>query len=287
MRRKVVIILAMAISTLLSVSCRMAEVAYISDMERDSAQAILTVYNETIHPGDKLYIYVFSQLPEGAIPFNQESRQMVLEMNRVNGLDGLSSIVRAKETYNWYGEKYIEGYTVHDDGNIIFPVLGKIAAADFTRDSLERYIEHLLISGGYLNDPIVTVSLMNSRVSVVGEVAKPQEIHIKGERLTIFEALAICGDMTIYGRRDNVVVVREKSGQVCVVEINLTSKSMFDSEAYYLQNNDIVYVQPTMDKERMLRRDEDWPHYISTTAHVMRWVIRLLRSYRRVNTVVD
>lgn len=287
MSRKVIILLLVAMSTFLLMSCRTADVAYISDMERDSAQVILTTYNGTLHIGDELYIYVYSQLPEGAIPFNQESHKVVFEMKQINNASSLSHVIHAQETYNKSKREVVGGYTVHEDGNIVFPVLGKIAAADITRDSLERYIEHRLISEGYLNDPIVTVSLLNSRVSVVGEVADSKEIHLKGDRLTIFEALAICGDVTMYGRRDNVVVVREKNGEISVMEIDLTSKNMFDSEAYYLQNNDIVYVQPNKVKERMPRRDEDWPYYVTTTANMMSWVIRLLRSYIRVNRVAD
>ena len=96
---------------------------------------------------------------------------------------------------------------------------------------------------------------MNFRVSVVGEVRNPKELHITGERLTIFEALAMCGDITDSGRRDNVVVMREINGSVIPIEINLTQKSLFNSEAYYRQQNDIVYVEPNDYKKRKTNYD--------------------------------
>ena len=122
-------------------------------------------------------------------------------------------------------------------------------------DSVETLIQHRLIAGEYVMDPIVTVSPMNFRVSVIGEVRRPTELHITGERLTIFEALAMCGDITIDGKRENVVVLREKNGAITPIEIDLTKKTIFDSEAYYLQQNDIVYVEPADWKKRRANYD--------------------------------
>ena len=122
--------------------------------------------------------------------------------------------------------------------------------AGIQHDSLESLIQQRLITGEYVMDPIVTVSPMNFRVSVIGEVNRPRELHITGERLTIFEALAMCGDITIYGLRDKAVVLRENNGVTTPIEIDLTKKTIFDSKAYYLQQNDIVYVEPNEKKKR-------------------------------------
>ena len=165
------------------------EYAYISDAERDSAQAIISTFASTIHPGDQLYIYVASQTPESVIPFNEETNKAAVS---------LTGVSRAA---NPSGENLVDGYRVSQTGTISFPVLGTIPAAGMTRDSLAREIEERLRDGGYVNDPIVTIRLMNFRVAVVGEVKQPQELHITGERLTIFEALAMCGDVTIHGAR--------------------------------------------------------------------------------------
>lgn len=261
------LVLCAFVSLLLS-SCRSnQELAYISDAERDSAQAILTDYVSTIHPGDQLYIYVYSQTPESVIPFNQETHTHAAEVNRLYTVDTIHRAVRqvqerAKQNYR-NASRGVPGYLVDEAGAIIFPVLGKIFVAGIAYDSLAHLIEQRLISEGYLNDPVVTVSPMNFRVSVVGEVNRPRELHITGERLTILEALAMCGDLTIYGQRENITVVRSKKGVATPITIDLTKKSIFDSEVYYLQPNDIVYIEPNKLKKRRATVDENWPRYAS------------------------
>ena len=264
---KRVLVFCAFVSLLLS-SCRSnQELAYISDAERDSAQAILTDYVSTIHPGDQLYIHVYSQTPESVIPFNQETHTHAAEVNRLYTVDTSHRAVRqvqerAKQN-NRDASSAVPGYLVDEDGTIIFPVLGKIFVAGITYDSLSHLIEQRLITDGYLNDPVVTVSPMNFRVSVVGEVNRPQELHITGERLTILEALAMCGDLTIYGQRENITVVRSKKGVATPITIDLTKKTIFDSEVYYLQPNDIVYIEPNKLKKRRATVDENWPRYVT------------------------
>ena len=231
------------------------ELAYISDAERDSAQQILTTYAHTIHPGDLLYIYVNSEVMESVVPFNQETHIEALEMSRLNMTGGSNGEQQISDTYKNRTQRQVTGYLVDEQGFITFPVLGKINVAGLQHDSVETIIQKRLISGEYVIDPVVTVSSMNFRVSVGGEVRNPKELHITGERLTIFEALAMCGDITDSGRRDNVVVMREINGSVIPIEINLTRKSLFNSEAYYLQQNDIVYVEPNDYKKRKTNYD--------------------------------
>ena len=138
----------------------------------------------------------------------------------------------------------VTGYTVNEGGMITFPILGEISVVGITHDSLCHYLESRLKTEGYVIDPQVTSKLMNFRVTVVGEVARPQQIHVDGTRLTILEALAICGDLTIYGLRDNITIMRVENGTKEIGELNLTSKEMFDSPYYYLKQNDVVYVKP-------------------------------------------
>ncbi len=226
------------------------ELAYISDAERDSAQQILTTYAHTIHPGDLLYIYVNSEVMESVVPFNQETHVEALEMSRLNMAGGSNGEQQISDTYRNRTQRQVTGYLVDEKGFITFPVLGKINVAGLQHDSVESIIQKRLISGEYVIDPVVTVSPMNFRVSVVGEVKTPKELHITGERLTIFEALAMCGDITVDGRRENVIVIREKEGSVIPIEIDLTKKTLFNSEVYYLQQNDIVYVEQTDKKKR-------------------------------------
>ena len=261
------------------------EMAYIVDAERDSAQKIVTSYANSIHPGDQLYIYVHSQIPESVIPFNQETHTIAAEMSHVNGVGERIGENVMPETYRRKRKVDVQGYLVGDDGMIVFPVLGKLHVEGLTYDSLETMIQNRLIAGDYLYDPVVTVSSMNFRVSVVGEVARPRELHITGDRLTLLEALAMCGDLTQYGVRENVVVVREKNGEAVPLVVDLTKKTLFDSECYYLQHNDIVYVEPNAKKKRKATYDPNLPKdiasYFRLGSAISRWVyIRYIRLNR-------
>ena len=249
-----ILMVMMAVAMFFSSCYHTKELAYVSDAERDTAQVILNNYTATIHPGDQLYIYVSSQTPESVIPFNEETNK------------GSESIG-------------VNGYNVADDGCIIFPVLGKIPAMGLTRDSLAHVIEHRLLSEGQVTDPVVEVKMMNFRVAVIGEVQKPQELHLENERLTIFEALAMCGDITMDGKRTNVGVLREADGVVTLGEIDLTSKELFSSPYYYLQQNDIVYVEPTKKKKRLAVRDPNIPSYIQFGTSMTSFALMIYSRY--------
>lgn len=255
------------------------ELAYISDAERDSSQLIVATYANTIHPGDQLYIHVNSQFPEAVIPFNQETHVEATQMSRA--LQGRA--VNNANAYKQQTTRKVLGYLVDQEGYIIFPVLGKMQVAGITYDSLQNYIGRRLIEGEYIMDPLVTVSPMNFRVSVIGEVARPRELHITGDRLTLLEALAMCGDITLYGQRDNVMVLREKNGKSVPIMVDLTKKTLFDSECYYLQQNDIVYVEPNKVRKHRANRGENWPKYFATGISVAVAVRNIWRAYIRIN----
>lgn len=252
----------------LFVSCRTHEIAYISDVKRDSAQAILDTYTVTVLPGDQLYIYVSSQTPESVIPFNQETHTFVMEQSRLDNLDtSRVGVIEQESGKAGSGVQYVSttvtGYNVSESGCIMFPVLGEIPVVGLTLDSLCHYMERRLKEEGYVVDPQVTAKLLNFRVTVVGEVRRPQQIHVEGTRLTILEAIAICGDVSEYGMRDKVVVVRDNGGRKEIGEIDLTKKEMLDSPYYYLHNSDIVYVEPMDKYKRMSDRDNDVPRYVA------------------------
>jgi len=274
---KIRFILLLCALSLLAACHSSQELAYFSDAERDSVQAVLSTYNTTIHPGDQLYIYVYSQAPEIAVPFNQETHSIAAEITHLNSVGGTNRSNKMSETFQQSNFSQIPGYLVDEAGTIVFPILGKMVVAGLTQDSLSRRIQNMLIDGGYINDPVVTVTPMNFRVTVIGEVSRPQELHITGDRLTILEAIAMCGDLTIDGKRENVTVMREKNGVATPINIDLTKKTLFDSEVYYLQSNDVVYVEPSELKKRRMRRDENWPKYVSTTVSI---VVTLRNLYR-------
>lgn len=278
--KRLLFLFAITFVVLLS-SCRtQRELVYISDAERDSAQQILAKYANTIHPGDLLYIYVSSETMESVIPFNQETHTEAVEANRRNmaGIGG----EKMQDTYSRRVSRSVTGYLVDEQGSITFPVIGKLNVAGIQHDSLELLIKDRLITGEFVSDPVVTVSPMNFRVSVIGEVNRPRELHITGERLTIFEALAMCGDITMYGQRDKVVVLREEKGTTTPIEIDLTKKTLFDSEAYYLQQNDIVYVEPNEKRKKRANYDPNIRYDVDSYVRLGGSLARLAYyTYRR------
>ena len=141
------------------------------------------------------------------------------------------------------------------NNEIVFPVLGKIQVGGKTPNQVSKELEEKLISGGYVADPVVTVKLLNYKIYVMGEVARPGIVNVDNEKMTILEAISAAGDLTIYGLRYNVTVIREKDGKREVGNVDLTSKDIFNSPYYYLQQNDVVYVEPSNSRKRQGVRD--------------------------------
>ena len=192
------IILTLAVMVL--VGCRtQQEYAYLKDAPRNTEMPIENNYSTTISPNDILYIFVYSENAEAVKSFNEESNKMVKKPK-------------------------VHGYLVSQSGHIMFPVLGQLQAAGKTLDQLSREIEKRLKQEGYVSDAVVTSTLLNFGVTVIGEVKKPQYIPADGNRLTIFEALARCGDVTIYGIRTCVTVIRTTDNHITVDTIDLTKK---------------------------------------------------------------
>jgi polysaccharide export outer membrane protein len=243
---------------LMFASCKPAEeIAYIADAQRDSAFALKGQFSGGIQANDLLSIYVESQTPESTIQFNQETNKIAVLT------DGSSRTVLNS------GSTTVSGYLVNHDGDIIFPVLGKIHVLGLTHNELATLIENQLVSQGHINDPVVTVKLMNFKVCVLGDVTRPGQLVVAGERLTIFEALSMVGDLTIYGQRHNVTIIREENGVRTIGEIDLSSKSVFDSPYYYLHQNDVIYVEPNMRKKKNAERDPMTMTYISSAVSIV------------------
>ena len=205
------------------------EVVYLQDVVPLKQQDIERKYEVFIHEDDLLSIMVNSKDPELALPFN---------MPLVTYQIGSESP----------GQQRVLGYLVDTNGDIDFPILGKIHVAGLSRLELRDLIKEKLISGDYIKDPVVTVQFLNYKVSVMGEVARPGSFTITGDRITLLEALSMAGDLTIYGRRDRVAVIREENGKRAILFHDLRSSEIFTSPCYYLQQNDIVYVEPNKAK---------------------------------------
>ena len=145
----------------------------------------------------------------------------------------------------------VSGYTIDSAGNIDFPVLGTLHIGGMTRMEVASFVKNKLISENLVKDPIVTVEYMNLQISILGEVSKPGRYNIVQDKITILEALSMAGDMSIYGKRENVRVIRNENGVQKTYTINLCSATeVFDSPVYYLQQNDVVYVEPNSMRTR-------------------------------------
>lgn len=247
-------LLTAAMGMMLFASCGPSqELAYFKDAPRNKESEQSGQFSKGIQTNDLLYIYVESRAPEATVRFNQETNKIAIDGGVVMNPGGSA----------------VTGYLVNNEGDIIFPVLGRLHVLGKTHAQLAAEIEQKLVSEGHILDATVTVKLMNFKVSVLGEVHKPGQIEASGERLTIFEALSMVGDMTIYGQRQNVTVVREENGNRIVGEIDLTSKNVFDSPYYYLHQNDVVYVEPNMKQKRNAERDPMTLSYISSVVSIV------------------
>ena len=214
----------------LCTSCASSKkVVYLQDVVPLKQQDIEQKYEVYIHNDDLLAIMVNSKNPELALPFN---------MPMVSYQLGSQTAPQQR----------VLGYLVDTNGDIDFPILGKLHVAGLTRLQLTDMIKQRLIDEDLIKDPIVTVQFLNYKVSVMGEVNRPGSFNISGDRITLLEALSMAGDLTIYGRRDRVAVIREKDGKRTILMHDLRSSDIFNSPCYYLQQNDIVYVEPNKAK---------------------------------------
>lgn len=209
---------------LLSACGSVKDITYLQGEGLLKKAAIADTFDLKIQKDDLLDIVVSSIEPELLRPFNQQS-------------GGYGSSGGNNGGYN-------RGYLVEVDGTINYPLLGKIKVAGLTRRQVIDLIQGKLEKEGYIKDPIVTVRFQNFRISVLGEVNRPGTYNISSERITMFEALSLAGDLTIHGRRDRVAVIRETDGERTILYHDLRSMDVFQSPDFYLRQNDMIYVEP-------------------------------------------
>lgn len=210
-------------------SCNTSKnVLYFQDIPIGQNFPVVDTTEITIMPKDLISIVVSSRDVELAAPFN---------LPRISYQAGSTQL-------NANSNNQIMGYTVDAKGCIDFPMLGIIQVKGLTRKQLSTMIKDRLIGDGLLKDPIVTVDFMNLKISVLGEVKAPGKYNIDRDQINVLEVISMAGDLTIYGKRDGVFVIREKDGGRITYKMDLRSAKIFSSPAYYLQQNDIVYVEP-------------------------------------------
>lgn len=165
------------------------------------------------------------------------------------------------------------GYLVNADGYIQLPMIGAIKAAGINKKQLKDNITNIIIEKKLLLDPIVTIRHLNYEVTIIGEVGKPTVINVPNENISLLKALGIAGDITVYGKKENVMLIREHNEKREVKSINLNSKSFLSSPYYYLQPNDVVYVEPNRQKIIAANRNQQILPTILSVLSIMAIVI--------------
>jgi polysaccharide biosynthesis/export protein len=223
-------------SGVLSSCVNTRKAVYFPDVKNDTLRNTPEVPESTIQSNDVLGITVTSPDPQATAMFN------------------LTSSVSAPSNPSMQ----LAGYLVSTEGYIKFPELGEIKVTGLTKAQLEKGITTSLLKRGLLKDPIVTIRHLNFRVTVLGEVARPAVINVPSEKISMLEAIGLAGDITIYGKRDNILLIREEGGQKITRRFNLNSNELFSSEFYYLKSNDVLYVEPNKARVASTGRSQQW-----------------------------
>ena len=234
--KKVFYVILSVMTAFLSSCGSVKNVAYLQNSDSIDFSRSEYLYDAHIMPKDVLTITVSTVNPEASAPFN-----LIVRPTLNNTSSNLATTGGSLQTY-----------LVGNDGKIDFPVLGSLQVGGLSKAECEQMIHDKLLP--YMNveeDPVVTVRMSNYKISVLGEVTRPGVFTVNNEKINILEALAQAGDLTIYGVRDRVKLIRESAtGKKAVVTINLNDAEIINSPYYYLQQNDIVYVEPNKVKAR-------------------------------------
>jgi polysaccharide export outer membrane protein len=206
------------------------DIVYYQNIDGMPSQQNANSYEIKIRPDDLLSIIVSAEDPEIAVPFNLRTVSMVAP-NR-------QDISRGQET--------MQLYLVDSNGNIEFPVLGKLKVGGLTRTEVQKMLHDKIAL--YIKNPIINFRIMNFKVSVQGEVTLPGTYTVNSERVTLIEALAMAKDLTIYGKRNNILIIREVDGVKTYNRVDITKADFINSPFYYLVQNDVIYVEPNKNK---------------------------------------
>lgn len=230
MRLKNVILLSL-LALLISSCTAIKRTAYIQDVQDNAAVAVAAEQQIRIKPYDRLTVVVSSKDSELAAPFNVMTSYNSLSSNPL----GQTTVSSAQS---------LQVRTVDGEGNLYMPIIGAVPCQGKTRAEVADLIAKRIVDGGYISDAAVNIQFADMKLFVMGEVARPGQFDVTRDQITLLEALAMAGDMTIYGNRENVTVVRKEDGQTKTYIVNLLDSNCFSSPAYYMQQGDVVYVQP-------------------------------------------
>lgn len=251
----------MALLCLVLAGCKAPEkVLYLQDLNQPLEQALTQTVGMKIQKDDLLQINILANNPEVAKPFNLMAQMSSMGTNVSNPEQS--------------------AYLVDASGSIDLPILGRMTVEGLTTQEVKNAISKQLQEKNLIKDPVITVRILNFKVSVLGEVKNPGVVDVKGERITVLEALSKAGDLTIQGRRDHVAVIREVDGKRTVNYLDLKSKNIFDSPYYYLKQNDVVYVEPNDGRTAQYRNNQVnnvgvWLSVLSSMMSVITLIVTL------------
>ncbi|MHA6727080.1 polysaccharide biosynthesis/export family protein [Chryseobacterium sp. A301] len=240
---------------------------YMKNIEEVALQESKSNTQSHLQVGDEVQIIISALDVDVAKPFNQNysSGQTIR--------DGSTPAGNQIATKNPIA---VPTYRVEADGQIDFPVLGKVNANGLTVDQLGESLRSQIKQ--YIKEPSVNIKLSNYRVSVLGEVRSPGKFLVPEARATLLEALGMAGDLTVYGKRDDVLVIRNEGGQVSQARIDLTDANFINSPYYNLVQGDVVYVLPNKTQERISKRDPNNSIYISIASILVTIIALVVRK---------
>lgn len=239
------------------------QMTYLSNTDSQTMSSVNTEFvsqsEAIIRPGDAITIFVSALDQEAVVPYNLPTVAFAAP--------GATQVQTTP---------MLQYYVVDESGDVELPVLGKIHVAGLKRKEIEAAVKQRLEQ--QVMNPMVQVNLIGAKVSVLGEVNRPGQVALNNGRLTILDALAAVGDLTIYGRRDNVLVTREVDGKIQTARINLRDANLYASPYYYLQQNDVVYVSPNKVRAISSANAGLWLSMVSTVASAATVIVTVVNS---------
>ncbi|MDY0781391.1 polysaccharide biosynthesis/export family protein [Tenacibaculum sp. IB213877] len=233
------------------------EIVYFQNDEIEQ-NLVSNSYKTVLKPDDLLQITITALDLEAAKPFNLPAVSYLTTTDRATGTPQQQS------------------YLVDNNGEIDFPVLGKIKIGGLTRTEAIEFLRKKL-DPDYIKNPTINIRIANYKVTVLGDVNKPGTYTIPNERITILEAIGLAGDLKITGKRNNVFVMREVEGKKIKYEIDLRSNKIFTSPVYYLQQNDFVYIEPNKASSQDAAYNKNRAFYISVGSIILSLLTFLTR----------
>jgi polysaccharide export outer membrane protein len=247
--RSIIHLLVIAIFLAFSSCTPSKNIAYLQNIQDTSFKTSLGVVEAPIQSNDILSISISSLDAEASSVFNK-------------------STAKSTTAAAGGGQSAAE-YLVNTEGNIQIPILGVIKAAGLTKTELKQNITKTLLAKKLLVDPVVDIRYLNFEVTVLGEVGKPTVITVPSEKISLVKALGLAGDLTIYGKRTNLLLIREEEGKRITRHINLNATDFITSPYYYLQPNDVVYVEPNKAKIASAGRSQQLIPIVLTSLSLM------------------